>query len=245
MACSAGAICLLASNSFAEIEFEAIALIGQPAAGVGGPFTFDNFRGHVLGPSGLVAFRGSASGGNSPDGIWAGTSAPVDIVAQGLQPAPGAGGTLYDNFNVPLINAANEVICQASLYPVVNGATGGLWFHQNDSTSYLPVGGQPAPGNAAGVNFTVIYTVVTAQTSAAFIARINGPGISTGTNDEGIWSGRPGSLTLVAQQGRPAPGTTLNYGDLSYLQGNYVGTLAFNANLGSFSTGILRAHLDP
>ncbi|HET6406493.1 MAG TPA: choice-of-anchor tandem repeat NxxGxxAF-containing protein [Chthoniobacteraceae bacterium] len=235
---SAGACCLLASSSFAEIEFETVARIGQPAAGVGGPFTFSSFRGHVLGPSGLVAFRAWTSGGNAPEGIWAGYSAPVGIVAQEYQPAPGAGGTSYNEFDVPLINVANEIIYQASISPVTNGATGGLWFQQNGSATYLPVGGQQAPGNGVGDNFTNIYKIVTAGTSAAFIARVAGPGISFGVNDEGIWAGRPGSLTLVAQQGDPAPGTTLNYGDLSYLQGNYTGTLAFNANLGPFSTGI-------
>jgi hypothetical protein len=68
--------------------------------------------------------------------------------------------------------------------------------------------GVQAPGEAVGVVFSVLNRapVIGRNGHVAFSGRLNGPGITTST-DEVIFAGLPGALHKVAHEGQPAPGT--------------------------------------
>ena len=90
--------------------------------------------------------------------------------------------------------------------------------------------GQTAPGTAGRV-FSFFY-----PPSIGNSGRVVFPGWLTGvtSNDEGLWSGLPGSLQLVAREGSAAPGTTGVFGQNSWTSPvcvNSSGVVAFSASL--------------
>ncbi|MFG0326129.1 MAG: choice-of-anchor tandem repeat NxxGxxAF-containing protein [Phycisphaerales bacterium JB037] len=74
--------------------------------------------------------------------------------------------------------------------------------------------GQPAPGTPDGVSLRLFrdgtgdpdVLNVNASGHVAFIDRLEGPGVNS-SNATGIWTDLAGSLSLVAREGDPAPGT--------------------------------------
>jgi hypothetical protein len=67
------------------------------------------------------------------------------------------------------------------------------------------------------VNFGPFSTPVLNHVGqVAFFANLTGTGV-TGSNNEGVWRGGPGSLSLVARRGDQAPGTAtgVNFGSPS------------------------------
>ena len=72
----------------------------------------------------------------------------------------------------------------------------------------------------------------------AFITEIAGAGVDA-TNNEGIWSGKPNELALVARRGDPAPGTSsgVHFSDLDYPTLNGSGQIAFRAALNGSGVG--------
>jgi len=93
----------------------------------------------------------------------------------------------------------------------------GIWSEGGGSGLTLVArAGNPAPGTAAGVNFSGFFSepVLNGAGQTAFRGFLNGPGVDS-SNYEGIWSKGGGSgLALVARAGYPAPGTTagVNFG---------------------------------
>lgn len=69
--------------------------------------------------------------------------------------------------------------------------------------------GLQAPGAPVGVTFSAIdlgvgFPFINNAGEIAFTANLTGPGV-TGTNDRGIWVGKPGSLVLAIREGDAAP----------------------------------------
>lgn len=103
--------------------------------------------------------------------------------------------------------------------------------------------GQAAPGTG-GRSFSFFYPPTIGNSGHVLI-----PGWLTGvtSNDEGLWSGLPGAVVLVAREGSPAPGTTAFFGQNSWAapcRVNSSGMVAFSASLtgpgvdGTNNTGI-------
>ena len=87
--------------------------------------------------------------------------------------------------------------------------------------------GQTAPGTG-GRLFSFFY-----PPSIGSTGRVVFPGWLTGvtSNDEGLWSGLPGAIQLVAREGSPAPGTTGVFGQNSWTSPtcvNSAGMVAFS-----------------
>jgi hypothetical protein len=79
-------------------------------------------------------------------------------------------------------------------------------------TQTVAVTGDAAPGTAAGVSFSFFSgPMLNDAGQVAFWSSLTGS-----VNNEGIWRGAPGSLSLVARKGSQAPGTALgvNYSSL-------------------------------
>jgi hypothetical protein len=67
--------------------------------------------------------------------------------------------------------------------------------------------GDAAPGTGAGVVYgsNFFHPTLNAAGQSAFTGNLTGTGV-TGANDTGVWSGAPGSVTLLAREGDAAPG---------------------------------------
>lgn len=161
-------------------------------------------------------------------------------VALSDQPAPGTpAGVRFGSFsdqNPVAINAAGQSGFSASLYgPGVTNETGyGLWAGAPGALGMVKRAGDPAPGTLAGVTFGNFIPDVTLNAAGrmSFYSFINGPG--TNTSNQGIWSGAPGNVVLLAREGDPAPGTSAGtrYLDLGFLPKiNAAGQSSFYASL--------------
>ena len=74
-------------------------------------------------------------------------------------------------------------------------------------TQTVALTGEQAPGTASGVDFSSFSNPVLDDAGqVAFRSFLTGSDVDS-SNDEGIWRGGPGSLSLVARAGSQAPGT--------------------------------------
>jgi hypothetical protein len=84
----------------------------------------------------------------------------------------------------------------------------GVWIESSNRLSLAARTGNPAPGTIEGVNFGQKLSVFPSFNSAgqtAFFATLVGSGV-TPDNNQGIWSGSPDALSLLARSGTHAPG---------------------------------------
>jgi hypothetical protein len=164
-------------------------------------------------------------------GIWVGAPGNLTLLVRTGDPAPGmpAGNNFLDFADVsnvgirPALNASGQ--CAFAGHVTGLGLdNSGLWVGAPGSVTLLARAGNPAPGAAAGVNYSSFETpTINASGQSAFHARVQGSGI-TAPNDTGFWVGTPGSVAKVALEGEAAPGagTGTLFGD----QGG--GEFAFN-----------------
>jgi len=167
--------------------------------------------------AGLVAAGGTVAGSvRDADAITFRT------VARTGQAAPGAGGNFTNVIgSAPSINAAGQTaffgVSQSGLGIWSEGGGGGL--------APIALQGSAAPGTAAGVLFFAPGPpIINAVGQTAFLNTLSGTGVFT-NNDQSIWSQGGGSLALVAREGSPAPGTSLNFAN--GFSSNQFGPLVF------------------
>ncbi len=88
-----------------------------------------------------------------------------------------------------------------------------------------------APGTTGGITFDIFGPpYLNQQGRVSFYASLANGGVMM-SNDTGIWSESIGVLTLVAREGSPAAGTSLEYGEIDMLYHAQSGHLAFIAPL--------------
>jgi len=217
------------------------------AVGVNYAFLGDLLTHPPLNAAGQSAFVASITGTGITNanngGVWSGGPGSVTLLARKEDPAPGtAAGITYFDFtnssNVlsrPAINAAGQSAFSAKTTDTGVGATGsGLWSGASGSVALLARAGGPAPGTATGVNFGLFFgnPPLNAAGQSAFAASVAGPGVTV-ANSSGVWLGAPGSVTLLARGGDPAPGTTagINYASVGSATLNSAGRSVFVASV--------------
>ncbi|MCH8148122.1 MAG: hypothetical protein IH987_09050 [Planctomycetes bacterium] len=133
-------------------------------------------------------------------------------VALSGDPAPDTGaGVVFDHFNSAeiVINDAGQVAFRSVLVgPGVNSDNDrGIWSEGNGALSLVAREGSPAPGTAAGVEFSgVLDPFLSDDGTVGFYGFLRDPGVNLDENHIGIWSGPPGDLSLIARLGTQAPG---------------------------------------
>ena len=110
----------------------------------------------------------------------------------------------------------------------------------------VAVSGQAAAGTPTGGKFTSFSApVIDAAGRIGFQGKLQtGVGGVNASSDDGIWSERTGAVSLVAREGRQAPGTPdgADFLSFSQLSVNAEGKLAFNAQLISGDGGVTAAN---
>lgn len=190
-------------------------------------------------PSAQVSASGftSLANGNG-NSVW--TEIPPSLVAAAGNAAPG--GFTFDSLWSPVQNDGGTVAVRGTLR---DGAAGtqpiasGLWVDDGSTFELVARSESPAPGTDAGFADFFSQPAIDAQGRLTFSAKLSGLGTGV-VNDEGIWSGEPGSLTLRVREGAQAAGCEagVTYRSLSRRPGvAETGALAFRANLDGAAAG--------
>ena len=205
----------------------------------------------VLNNTGKTAFYGGLSDGRL--GLWSEGSGSLAPVALDGQQAAGVGAGVIHTFanldlflETPVLNDAGETAYRSFLTGGGANDTNnvGLWSGSPGNTALVARLGSQAPGTPSGVAFgspqpPVIYyvdrfePVLNNVGQTVIYSQLVGSGVDS-SNDEGIWSGNPGNLALVAREGSQAPGLPVgvNYSEiLNHKAINSAGHVAFVAGL--------------
>ncbi len=150
------------------------------------------------------------------DSIWVHRSGSLNLVAREGAQAPGLpAGVNFGRVSGPLINDAGQTAFSSPLEgPGVDETNDyAVWSEGLGSLAVVARLGDPAPGTPEGVVFvrdSIAFAswAIGGAGQTPMRAFLSGPGVipGVGGNAEGIWSGGPGSLELVARAGDPAPG---------------------------------------
>jgi hypothetical protein len=201
-------LCLPLTASADSLLATVVARVGDTAPGTGG-LTFSNLPASPrLGVNGHVAFQAFLSGGGSNDnGYWAGIPGNLQLV---MRENNDVGG--------PIIFTGNMGVDQNG-YVSMWSQHNLLSFEDQQMNAYLPNGNggntliaregtTVAPGFGGGI-FSNIGSGQASNNAGviAFIASVTG-GDTTGTSDQGLFTGTPGNLKLIAREGSAAPGAT-------------------------------------
>ncbi len=206
-----------------------VALSGRTAPG-GDEADFRGFSDPVLNVVGQAAFDASmvVGGGVDPfndSGTWSEGSGTLGLVVREGFAAPGTGGANFSDFappsyefnTLPGINSAGQTVFRRFLQTggSVNSSNDvGLWSEGPGGLTLIAREGSLAPGTG-GATFGggtggypfIEDPVFNDAGQTAFRGLLQTGGAVTSSNNTGIWSEGPGTLTLVAREGSTAPGT--------------------------------------
>ena len=168
----------------------------------------------VMNDVGDTAFLISLSDGSGS--IWVHRSGSLNLVARTGTQAPGLpAGVNFAVLRGPVLNDAGQTAFSSFLEGPGVDATNNfaVWSEGLGSVALVARLGDQAPGTPKGVVFGDGFNrlsswAVGGAGQTPMQAYLSGPGVipGTGGNAQGIWSGGPGSLELVARAGDPAPG---------------------------------------
>ncbi len=124
--------------------------------------------------------------------------------------APGMeAGVEYRNVVSPVINQSGKIAFRVRLEGpgITDENNGMLLLEQDGSLSVIARTGNPAPGTASGVVYSVCDNpALSDDERIGFLGEVTGPTIND-SNNMGIWVGRYDSVNLIAQTGQQAPGS--------------------------------------
>jgi hypothetical protein len=174
---------------------------------------------------------------SSLDGV---AHAAIRTVAVTGQQAPGAPlgvnfTHLYSTTSTavgPAINDVGRVAFAGQAMETAGATLTGIWSDATGALAAIARSGTQAAGASSGINFATFKNpLVNTAGHVAFDATLTGPT----SGNSGVWAQRSGALSLVAQRGSSAPGTTLNYTNFFNLGLNGAGQTVFRAGLNSSS----------
>ncbi|MBN8644393.1 MAG: hypothetical protein J0L61_04025 [Planctomycetes bacterium] len=186
-----------------------VARQGGPLPGVNG--TISSIDSVHLGDSGAVTFSAFSADAvpNSVSGIFRTGGGPFTTIAKSGQFAPGGIGTYDLVFGSYGVNPAGAVAFRADLAGVGDNLNDGrVYLFNGVNTITIAREGDPSPDLNGqlwnGINF-ILAARVSNNNAVAFRTELLGT--SGGASDnEAIFRGAGGPLTLIARRGQPAPG---------------------------------------
>jgi hypothetical protein len=218
---------------------------GSPAQGLPAGVNYGTVSGPLASRFSNFAFVAGLSGSGAPPGtdqalfagIPGGFSPSVRLGSQAPETAP---GVAIISISSPSAHAEGVAFLAEfsgpGIIPGVNST--GLYMTDPSGTRLRLRTGQPAPGTGPGVVFSDLISAAVASNGHVLVsAVVSGTGV-TPDNNNGLWAGAPGAMTLVAREGAQAPNLPPNV-RLSTFAGpmiNRRGQVAFWATL--FGPGI-------
>ena len=229
---------------------------GTQAPGLAGGVLFSSPLFMVeMDQAGHAMMSGSVSGpgitSTNDEGFWSNRSGSSAVILREGDPAPGMAGVVYGgagqfigtgyNFESPRFNDFGKVAIQANLTGSGIGTfdNEALWVEQGGVMTRLAREGDAAPGAGNGATYgghgvTVDFSELSynALGQTAFVSRVDRPGGPGGyTVTYALFSDHTGPLSLLAEPGIPAPGTSQNFGIIGGQVLNDGGRIAFRASL--------------
>jgi hypothetical protein len=219
------------------------------ASGTGGA-RFSELQRPAINGLGETAFLAALKTGGSVDGsnnsgIWSEGSGRLALVAREGSSAPGTDSAKFGDFvrffvpNHTVINDAGHTAFRAGLQTggeVDSTNDLGIWSEGSGSLDLVAREGSPATGTGGALFAGFTLPVINGAGHTAFVGTLQ-----TESNATGIWSEGSGTLSLVAREGFPAPGTDgMEFGNLLFSSPviNGTGQLAFSGRLEGGDSGI-------
>ncbi len=224
-----------------------IARAGQDAPGAGPGVVYTSLSAPLLNNTGQFAFVGGLSGpgvdSTNSDGLWRGTAGSKELVVRNGDPAPGDPGDpsifpqrgTIRGLSFTTFNDTGQIVFGdiVRLPANLGGTTidSRIWLEESGSFQLVAQQGDPVPGMGPGVTFRGVG--VTAINGAGQVLLSSGFATPEGHVFQGIWTGVPGSLNLVAQTGAQAAGAApgVDFDVLNSPIFNNAGQTAFWARL--------------
>ncbi|MEA3188359.1 MAG: hypothetical protein QOD99_2189, partial [Chthoniobacter sp.] len=217
-----------------------IARTTDPAPGMVPGATYSSISPAELNSTGQVSFKGTVTGTGitfaNNSAIWFGTPGNLVTAARDGDQAPGVNaGVKYSSFNTVSLNKSGQIAFQAQLTGSgVNGVNNiGLWSGAPGNIGLIARIGDQAPGMPSGIKYALFGTTnasppINELGQSVFIGSITGTGV-TASNNNALWFGTPGNVTLLARTGDQPPGTAAGakFQDFSIPTLNSAGQSAF------------------
>ncbi len=187
------------------------AAIGQTAPGTGGG-QFSAMNGATIDDSGKIAFTGTLTDGvggatsANDSGIWAGTGGSLSLVVRAGDSAPDMPvGTNFSVIGGVRMNRHGQMLVTASVQGpgITSPNQYGFWIGTPGSFHSVVNIGDQAPGVPTGETFSGFWWNSVGNGGHV----VFGADLASGNGDQGLWSGLPGDLHLVAHRGETAPGS--------------------------------------
>lgn len=189
--------------------------------------------------SGKLTFRALLSGGgvNSANdrGIWIGHSGDYALVVREGQAAPGtASGVTFGTVNSFFSNDSHVAFGASLLGPGITPTDrSSAWLGSPSGLTLLARADDLAPGLGSGISLAHINLRDFTDTGlVALTTKLAGPSVNE-TNNQALWLGQPGSLSLAARTGDQAPGLPdgVTISSLGEAKVNGSGQVAFFAGI--------------
>ncbi len=204
-----------------DAETQVIATRLDQAPGLDFGVRINSVTAPILNDSGRVLFNLPVSGPgvdvSNGRVLYTGLPGALTPFIRKGDPVPGAPeGAIFGSVFDFALNEANQVTMYASsVGPFFGDSFFGFFTGQLGSISLVVRPGDQAPGTPAGVSFERIAPAsccssetfwFNEQSEIIFFGVLEGGSVQ-GNNDQGIWSGQPGSLELVVREDDLIPGS--------------------------------------
>src|SRR5262245_28876093 len=198
-------------------KYSKAAETGDHAAGQPAAVTYSAIEPPTVDGSGTFLFAAQLDDGSLPpdihgSGVFVGHRGALQLVARAGDVAPGTAGLLWsDLLNVDgLLRPGGLVAFSGELAGSDATHDGGFWVGAGGELALVAREGDPAPGTtvtyaSAGRYFQgQMHLAMNDFGTVAFRAKLAGTGVTT-ANDQALFAGLPGALSLVARLGSVAP----------------------------------------
>ena len=201
----------------ADPTFAKVAETGDGAAGLPPTITYSAIQPPMVDASGTFLFESQLAGGSPgagivDSGVFLGHRGSLQLVARAGDLAPGAGGDVWGDLLGfgQVLRAGGRVVFPGELAAADATHDGGIWAGTVGNLALVAREGDPAPGTtltyaSSGRYFQgALRLAMNDGGAVAFRAKVAGQGV-TAANDEALFAGVPGALSLVARVGSAAP----------------------------------------
>lgn len=182
--------------------YKKVALTGDPAPGT--TETFGEFaEAPSVSPSGNVGLhayleRDADCDHTNDEGVWGGGPDTLQLWGREGDPAPGVPGETLHWFLTPNVTDAGDLAVGMRF----NDNTYSDWSGAPGAAALAVREGDPAPGTTRDFTDVPLRPSVNSGGTLALTCQVN----SGSSSDQGIWTGQPGSMSLLVREGDPAPG---------------------------------------